>query len=312
MNTDQNRKQIRRGERKVLCSSSVSICAPSVANLSFLLVTVALFLSPIAQAAQPDPNADYLLHLPGIAGYRWLDKQMIAGLREGGYAARVAVYDWPGEHAGLGALLGRERNAAHAQKVAAALEKRYRENPDRRIVVTAHSGGAGIAVWALEKLPPDVKIDTLVLIAPALSPRYDLTEALRHVRGKAYAFTSTLDAVVLGVGTRTFGTIDGVKCEAAGMTGFFPPETADASEYNKLVAMPYDPRWIELGNLGDHIGPMRQLFARATLAPIVLGKAAAPTTLPVPPRVSKQNATTEGTENTENKFEGRGRRTIQR
>ena len=57
--------------------SSVSIGAPSVAVLFFFL-----FMRSVAQAAQDPKDADYLLHLPGIAGYHWVDKQMIAGLRE--------------------------------------------------------------------------------------------------------------------------------------------------------------------------------------------------------------------------------------
>ena len=32
------------------------------------------------------------------------------------------------------------------------------------------SGGAGPAVWALEALPPDVRVDSVLLAAPALSP----------------------------------------------------------------------------------------------------------------------------------------------
>jgi hypothetical protein len=265
------------------------------------LAFLALCVSLPARATPKDPNAAYLLHLPGIAGYRWLDKQMIAGLQEGGYRGRVAVHNWPGEQAGLGALLGRERNDRHAQQVADALEKRYRESPGRRIVLTAHSGGAGILVWALEKLPADVRVDTVVLLAPALSPGYDLTDALRHVRGTMYAFTSTLDSVVLGVGTRTFGTIDGVKCDAAGMCGFAVPEQGDASEYSKLVQMPYDVAWMREGNLGDHIGPMRRQFSANILAPIVMGKEMKPATRPTPGRRAAagppdQNETTESTE----------------
>ena len=258
--------------------ASVSIRAPSVALLSLFL-----FIPSVAKAAAQDPkDADYLLHLPGIGGYRWIDKQMVAGLKEGGYEGRLAVHDWPGDDPGLAALLNRQKNDHEAQRVAEALTKRYRENPRRRIVVTAHSGGTGIAVWALEKLPDDVKVDTVVLLASALSPDYDLAPALRHVRGKMYSFNSLTDTLVLGVGTRTFGTVDGVKCDAAGRCGFCLPDDADAKQYQKLVQVPYTAKWMELGNIGDHIGPMSNRFARDVLAPVVLGKpiklATAPTT----------------------------------
>ena len=52
-------------------------------------------------------------------------------------------------------------------------------------------------MWALEKLPDDVMVDDLVMVASALSPQYDLSKALKHVRGKAYAFNSMLDVLIL-------------------------------------------------------------------------------------------------------------------
>ena len=67
---------------------------------------------------------------------------------------------------------------------------------------------SGIAAWALEKLPDDIVIDNWVQMQSALSPDYDLSKALAHVR-HAYSFYSDLDAIVLGTGTRTVGTIDG-------------------------------------------------------------------------------------------------------
>jgi len=241
--------------------------------LAFLLgVLGVLAFIPSARAGENDANADYLLHLPGIAGYRWVDRQMVTGLREGGYAGRLAMRDWTADHQGLEALLNQPLHERESKVVADALTKRYRENPNRRIIITSHSGGTGIAVWALEKLPDDVKVDTVVMLASALSPDYDLTSALRHVRGKVYAFNSLTDTLVLGVGTRTFGTVDGVKCDAAGRCGFALPEGADEQEYKKLAQVPYNAAWMALGNIGDHIGPMSGPFARDVLAPVVRGQ----------------------------------------
>ena len=98
------------------------------------------------------------------------------------------------------------------------------KDPKLEITLTSHSGGTGIAVWALEKMPEGMQVQTLVLLASALSPDYDLSKALRHVRGKAYVFYSQNDQVVLGAGTRLFGTIDGVKSDAAGLIGFRMPD----------------------------------------------------------------------------------------
>lgn len=244
-----------------------------------------LYVSATASASAADTSDDYLLHLPGISGYHWLDRGMIEGLRLGGYAGTIDVVDWPRGNPGLGALLARERNHDEAKQVAQKLERQSRDHPGGRIVLTAHSGGTGILIWALEDLPDDVQVDTVLLIAPALSPTYDLSKALRHVRGKAYSFFSPLDAIVLGVGTRTFGTIDGVKVDAAGKLGFTAPDGADAEQYRKLVQVPYDVSWMPLGNIGDHIGPMARPFAEAMLSPLAMGKA-----LPVFKRPTTQPA----------------------
>src|SRR5688500_767192 len=177
----------------------------------WMLLFLALLLPsalarPPARTTDAPKSREHLIHLPGIAGEQHLDRQFVKGLREGGYSGTLEIVDWPRDDAGLNALFARKRNEAEADKLAEKLRKLAEEDPKRKINVIAHSGGSGIAAWALERLPDGVKIDTLVFIAPALSQRYDLSKALRHVRGKLYAFTSENDVLVLGAGTRMFGT----------------------------------------------------------------------------------------------------------
>ncbi len=152
-------------------------------------------------------------------------------------------------------------------------------DPDSPIYLTAHSGGCALAVWALEKLPADVKVRTVLLIAPAISPGYDLSAALRHVDGKMYVFASTLDVVVLYTGTKLFGTMDGVKTASAGFAGFVQPSGADPLLYQKLVQLQYRHDWARYLDFGDHIGGMSRPFAHAVLAPL-LDPPPSPTTRP--------------------------------
>jgi len=225
------------------------------------------------------PLRAYHLHLPGIGGKMRIDRYMVQGLRDSELDADIEVYDWTAGDPGIDALLAYERNREQAKHVAKMIGEKFREDPRRRITVTGHSGGAGLAAWALEKLPDDVQIDSLVLLAPALSPKYDLTSALRHVRGKVYVFTSPLDIAVLGIGTKVFGTIDGVHTEAAGKVGFIRPNGADEAQYAKIVPLPYRREWMRFGNIGDHIGPMKTAFAREVLGP-VLQSGELPATMP--------------------------------
>jgi hypothetical protein len=244
----------------------------------FVLATLAFPLGcranpstqPAQPATQPAWTGDYHLHLCGISGYRYIDRQLVLGLADGGLHARIDHYDWTTADPGLGSLLAEKRNHQEAAKVARLLLKHYRAHPAARITVSAHSGGCAIIAWALEKLPPDVQIDSVVMLAPALSPGYDLSAMLRHIRGHVYVFYSQYDGIVLGVGTSLFGTMDGVKTDAAGKVGFKAPADADQAQYKKLVQFPYERDWLKLGDLGDHVGPMTEAFGDQIIAPLLL------------------------------------------
>jgi len=254
--------------RRLCCS----ICCWLV-SIHFLALGCASPKVITIQQQRPSEHLpDFVLHLPGVGGYMSIDRGMLRGLQEGGLEhADVEVYDWTNGDRGFGALVAYDRNQEQAQIIADKITARYRADPRAKIYVTCHSGGAGVAVWALEKLPDDVQIETLLMLSPALSPQYDLSPALRHVRTKAHAFTSTGDLLVLGAGTRMFGTMDRVKIDAAGRIGFATPDAPEyPDQYRKLVAWPYDPDWMQYGNIGDHIGNMTRSFARNVLAPVLL------------------------------------------
>lgn len=246
-----------------------------------LLVFAGLARAAGQQADQPKP---WLLHLNGIGGQRVCDAWLVRGLQQGGFAGAVEFYDWTGGKTGIEALQGRTLHEAEARKIADKLVDYRRAHPTTPIYITAHSGGCGLAAWALELLPDDIQVEAVFMFAPALSPEYDLTKALKHVKTQLYAFSSPHDSVVLGTGTKLFGTIDGLRVEAAGLNGFVQPKTADAEQYKKLLAQPYQKEWLaKYGNAGSHICPLRTKFAREYVAPILLnGAATAPKHAAVP------------------------------
>ena len=218
------------------------------------------------------PAKSWILHLPGVSGESHIDRDLRTGLRNAGFIGDIHIYDWTCKDPGIPALHNRQRNHEQAAIIADRIAQQFRAAPDVPIYLTCHSGGAGPAVWALEKLPADVSVKSLVMISPALSPGYDLSAALSHVSGKAYCFYSPDDDMVLGTGTRLFGTIDGVRTDAAGRVGFSKPQGADDRQYAKLIAKPYDPAWARFGNIGGHVGAMTVPFAHAVIGPIVLEK----------------------------------------
>jgi hypothetical protein len=62
--------------------------------------------------------------------------------------------------------------------------RRFRDRqPGDPVFLVAKSGGSGVVVKALEQLE-EASVERAILIAPALSPDYDLAPALRAVRGR--------------------------------------------------------------------------------------------------------------------------------
>lgn len=243
-----------------------------------LLAALVLWLPSTARAEAelPDPllvnsREAYVLHVPGIAGEAGIDHLLIGGLEDGGFKGKTEIYDWTGEDRGLKALMNRKRADAEAAKIAEKVIAHRKAHPKGQILLTGHSGGTGLIIFALEKLPKDVSVDGALLLSPALSPDYDLSAALAHVTGRVYVFHSTLDYLVLGLGTKLFGTIDRKNGDSAGRVGFVQPkDAADPKQYEKLVSCPYDKGWLKYGNIGDHVSVMSRAFSRHVLSPLIL------------------------------------------
>ena len=238
------------------------------------LATAGCGLTPVRRpAAQLEPKP-YLLHLPGITGGFWMHDQYCRALNAGGFDAETAIYDWTGSRFPIAALTQRERNIVEAEKVARMITRKYRAAPDRPLYLSCESGGAGVAVWALERLPEDVHVEAVVLVSPALSTEYDLSAALRHVRGKMLVFPSKSDGLVLGFGTLFFGTMDRRHKKSAGLDGFTRPASGDPEQYAKLEQYPYRGKMLfTYGNGGGHAWAMYPHFASAWLAPRLIALA---------------------------------------
>jgi hypothetical protein len=166
-----------------------------------------------------------------------------------------------------------------AERVAGAIRRFRADHPGEPVFMVAKSGGAGIAAWALERLEPGA-VERAVLLAPALSPRYDLTTALRAVKREVVVYWSPLDVVILGAGTRLFGTIDGVRTIGAGLVGFAvpvgdEPDGERRRQYAKLRQVRWRPRMAGLGHLGGHFGSDHPRFLRACVVPLLRADPAA-------------------------------------
>ena len=249
--------------------------APLVgAALIALLVAAGCAAQP--QTPRPPSVAPFgrnvtLIYVPGIGGFGHEDRGFVRGLRAGGYVGNAEVVDWTGQLGPIAALWAHVRQQAEAHRIAQRIGKIRLESPQAPIVLVGHSAGAGVAVGALEDLPPGVSVDELVLLAPALSRTYDLTAALRHVRRCADVFNSDRDTLVLAFGTVLFGTADGVHGEAAGHGGFVRPPGAGHDVYSKLHAHAYSRDRQRAGDDGGHEGILTSGVASAVIAPLLPG-----------------------------------------
>lgn len=213
--------------------------------------------------------------LPGIEGTSPWNRNIAVGLDKGGVVSAIEVYDWtykiPG--ANILNLTNIERNREQAAKLAQRIIQQTNRNPDTPVHIIGHSGGGGLAVLTLEALPADVAVDQVILLAPALSPEYDLSRALRRTRKGIVNYYSQLDLGFLGIGTTVFGSIDRDRGPSAGAVGFEYPQRLSAESRklyaSKLRQVRWTPQMARRGAFGTHMGWMRQDFASSTLAPTI-------------------------------------------
>lgn len=181
-------------------------------------------------------------------------------------------HGWGRWHADLTRVENRDAQAARmAEQV-----RTFRDDPANLgmpVCLVAKSGGSGVVVKALEQLPEGA-VDLAVLLAPALSPHYDLSGALRAVAREMVVFWSPLDLIVLGAGTAVFGTIDRVRSVSAGLVGFrvpTEPSEAQKAQYGKLRQVKWRPGMASTGYLGGHVGPDSPAFLRKYVVPLLRG-----------------------------------------
>jgi len=216
------------------------------------------------------PGSTYLFHLSGISGMTIFDQWWLHAIEDSGAADHVEVYDWAGSGNWIEVLHAVEQNRKAALKIAEFVTAVRRLNPEVRIIMSSESGGTAVAVWTLEALPADAKVDEVLLVAPAVSPGYDLSRALGHVDGIVRYTTTPLDIGTLGLWTNVLGNMDGVKSSGAGLVGFRKPAGADPQAYRRLVRVSYNPAWMIWGNFGSHTGAMSSTFARYVLGPMLI------------------------------------------
>lgn len=240
--------------------------------LRSLFITVSLLLGAalVGCTAGFGPRAEHgiTFYCPGAGNVDLGDAGIRKGLQRAGYHGEVARLTWTisfnpviDQIVRVNARLGGKRLAAYIQEY---LDK----YPGREVNLIGLSAGTGVAIWALEDLKPGYEVNNVVLLASSLSADYDVSRALRHVKGKIYCYYSSNDAVLAGP-MKVFGTIDGFLFkDGAGAVGLHPPRGT-----HRIVNIAWRPEFQRLGYYGGHLDGTSPAFIRQYVAPHIVASA---------------------------------------
>jgi pimeloyl-ACP methyl ester carboxylesterase len=217
----------------------------------------------------PKAKNGITFYCPGAGNFDFGDLGIRQGLEAAGYQGQVAAVLWTVSfNPAIDQRLGNARLGA--ARLARTIEKYCDQFPGRPVNLIGLSAGTGVAIWALEDLKGDCRVENVVLLGSSLWYRYDVSKALRHVKGRIYNYYSSNDHVLAGP-MKVFGTIDGVFGEdGAGAVGLRSPGGSD-----RVVNIRWEPAFKRYSNFGNHTDGVRAPFVEAYISKhIISGHAA--------------------------------------
>ena len=186
--------------------------------------------------------------LGGIEGPSVYNLNMARGILRSRHRGAVVRFDWNKGVPFVRSLVNLI-DTRHQERQAAAIVEYIvtyrREHAEAPIHLVAQSGGCWITIRVLESLPSEICIQTAVMIAPSMSPGYDISRAADRCAGGLFSFGSAGDYFFLGLGTLMFGTSDRVFTPSAGLLGWH-------YQHPKFTDARWHPAWLWMGNLGNH------------------------------------------------------------
>jgi len=247
--------------------------------LSALLISAVLGCAGCADEARfltPERyDRGLVLILTGIEGKSIFNVNIRKGLERAGVPCAIEIYDWTTGIPFLCFLhlMDYKRSRSQAEAIAARLLDYRGKYPGRPVWLVGISSGGGVLLFALEALPGDFKVEAAFLIAPTVSPEYDLSKALARCREGLVNYYSTRDVLLSGLGTWVFGTIDRVHGSAAARFGFKPPRglaPEGARLYReRLEQIDCSKPWSAPGHPGFHLTSANVTFIEKTIGVLI-------------------------------------------
>jgi hypothetical protein len=198
---------------------------------------------------------------------RWGFARIARGLAAGGTTGSIELFRWSTGWRGflaIPSLLSHAHMRGRGRRLAEKIVGYQQHCPGRPVDLIGYSCGAYVVLAALESLPADATVRTVILLAPTVWPEYDLTAALQHVSNRLIYVHSRGDWLINGLGPLLLGTADRRHSIAAGTVGFRCQPDAGVAE--RLISVPYTYRFLRSGYAGDHFTVASSGFARDDLA----------------------------------------------
>src|SRR5215210_2263206 len=146
-----------------------------------LLKTVVRTLYGEPPEASGGEGAGLVVVADGVGGLDLCGTALAYVVPEAGLPHEVRIAPWGHGFGRWHADLTKTENlVTKAAAVAADVGAFRAEHPDAPVFLVGKSGGTGVVVKVLEGLPGGA-VERAILLAPALSPTYDLTRAFRAV-----------------------------------------------------------------------------------------------------------------------------------
>lgn len=197
------------------------------------------------------------------------------GLVDAGYDGSGEMFRW---ETGLGVVADQtasvEYKKGKARQLADEIVKYKAKYPDAPVHIIGLSAGTAVVAYALEYLPVNDAVQNVVMLSGSLSSGYDLTQALRRVKGRMYIFTSQRDEVLLAA-VPMVGTADRVSADGGtiGLNGARLPAGASQETralYRKISVIAWNPQFARYGDEGGHTDSVKGPFVQQFVAPLII------------------------------------------
>lgn len=216
-------------------------------------------------------------YLDGAGNLGFGKETVPLGLADAGYDGRVEHFIWTTYLGPIHDQVGLNHNRRKAGELAFRIERYLDAHPKGKVNIIALSAGTGVAVFALEGMGYGYAVENVVMLSSSLSADYDLSRALKSVRGGMYFFWSSSDPILNGV-VPLLGTVDrsAETIMAAGNVGARVPLNASAEVKACYRERVHNIEWQPQPLIGPvklrHAGSIDRTVIRDLVAPIIVGK----------------------------------------